>query len=465
MSNLANTYRPLIFQDLIGQDVMVRTLRNSITLGRLANAFLLTGSYGIGKTTTARIIAKSLNCSDNSSPDPCMKCVHCIDITKSVHIDVLEMDAASHTSVDDIRTILENAQYIPLQSKFKIYIIDEVHMLSKSAFNALLKALEEPYPHVKFILATTELHKVPATIISRCQRFHLQRINNKQLENHIIKIAKQESCKITEESATLIAQVADGSARDAISILEQAISYSDDMITIEHVQNILGISNKIKIQEMLMCIADKQPANLLKTFEELYNGGGDPLLILNDILEQFNEISKMHVIPFENEKLKALSQKFSLELLNRLWQALFNGIQTVKLALNIYTASEMILLRLCYLSSLPSPSEAIKELNNQTELSANKILDLCRQNHETTLLNYLTNNLQIINISDNIITLNMIISVNSLSEVKNRLITCLKTWTQKDWGLEIIDKSADNPMISSLMQEFDGAKLTNIKKL
>ena len=465
MSSLANAYRPLIFKDLIGQEVMVRTISNAIKLNRVANAFLLTGPHGVGKTSAARIIAKSLNCLDKNTPDPCMNCVNCHDITASTHLDILEMDAASNTSVDDIRALLESAKYLPVSATFKVYIIDEVHMLSKSAFNALLKALEEPYHYVKFILATTESYKVPATIISRCQRFHLQRINYQQLASRIEDVANKENNKISNEAAYLIAKSADGSVRDALSILEQAISYSNDDITVEDVQKILGMSDSKKLIKLVEYIADRQASPLLKLFAELYNLGGDPIIILYDVLELLHGLSKMKVIPYDNAELLRLSEKFSLELLNRLWQALFNGIQTVKFAPNIYIAAEMILLRICHLSSLPSPGEVIGNIEPVKKLTAEQILDLCKRNNETVLLNYLTNNLRIMDINDNIITLNMVTPVNSLNEFKSRFTTCLNTWTKENWSLKIVDKLESHPVVNRVMQEFDGAKITNIKKI
>ncbi|MBQ4875429.1 MAG: DNA polymerase III subunit gamma/tau [Rickettsiaceae bacterium H1] len=472
MNSLANNYRPLIFSDLIGQETLVRIITNSIKSGKIANSFLLTGPYGIGKTSTARIIAKSLNCENKISTEPCMNCSNCRDISKSVHADVLEMDAASNTGVDDIRAILEDAKYMPSQAKCKVYIIDEVHMLSNSAFNALLKVLEEPYDHVKFILATTEFDKVPSTIISRCQRFHLKRINDEKLTQYLQNIADKEGVTIAKNAASLISRSAKGSVRDGISILEQLILYSEDKnISIKDVQNVLGISDKTKITLMLKYIADQDAEKLLMLFHGLYTDGNDPIIILEQILGFFHVLSRIKIIPEQDNNLEEIAKKYSIELSNRLWQTLLNGIQNVKISPDIYSASEIILLRLCYLSSLPSPQEIIKKIESNSdemekkEVTEKTVLDLCKKNGEFILYQYLNTNLKINKISSNVITLELISNVNSLDQLKNKLLSLLNLKTNKEWKIEIIDKIGQYPVVNKIMQEFKNSKIVSIKKV
>lgn len=472
MENLINKYRPLTFSQLIGQEVMVRVITNSIQLNRVANAFLLTGPHGTGKTSTARIIAKSLNCNKEMPIKPCAKCSNCQDIAKSIHMDVTEMDAASNTGVDDIRSILEDSRYLPVQASYKIYIIDEVHMLSINAFNALLKTLEEPKPHVKFILATTEFNKVPATIVSRCQRFHLNRVAVDQLTQYLQQIAQRESINITQEAATLIANAANGSARDALSILDQAIGYNPQDISVQDVRSILGLSNEQQILELVQCAINSKAKSLIMLFHNLYSLGGDPILILQEVLDLLHILSRIKILRDDSEKkeLQEMADECSIEKLNRLWQVIFVGIQDVKIAPNTYIASEMILLRVCYLSSLPSPGEIIK--NNglitsdiKQEFTPSKILHLFKCNNEPILYNYLNNNIQITCVNSDTITLSVISHIGSFHEFKNRFIECLNKWTNQNWKLEIIDKSREYPVINKVMQEFSGAKITNIKKV
>ena len=474
MSSLANNYRPLTFSNLIGQDVMVKIITNAITLNKVADTFLLTGPHGTGKTSTARIIAKSLNCTQKKSIEPCMNCFSCTDITKSIHTDVLEMDAASNTSVDNIRTILENAKYLPAQAKFKVYIIDEVHMLSNSAFNALLKTLEEPYDHVKFILATTELNKVPATIISRCQRFNLNRISDEQLADYLLYISKKENVYLSEDAAMIISKSAKGSVRDGISILEQLILYSGRKnISIQDVRNVLSVSDESRIILLLKYISEQNSRELLKSFHNLYINGSDPILVLHEILEMFHNVSRVKT--FSNQKyskdLIDLSKRYSMELLNRLWQALLTGIQNVKIAPNMYSASEIILLRLCYLASLPPPSEMIKRITGKTigspQLTEETFLELCKQNGELILHEYLNSKLQIIDINNNsnVIKLELIYPINSLNKLSEKIINLLYSFTNKQWKVEIIDKTIDFPIVNRVMQKFQNAKIVDVKKV
>ena len=296
---LARKYRPQIFADLIGQETLVQILTNAIITNRIANAYLLTGVRGVGKTTTARLIAMSLNC-ENKKEDTCEPCGSCdlCESTRSDHnLDVIEMDAASKTGVDDIREIIDNVKYKPVNCKFKIFIIDEVHMLSKSAFNALLKTLEEPPEHVKFIFATTEVKKIPITILSRCQRFDLKRVDSKDLTQHLKKISELEKVKIDEDAISLIVRAGDGSVRDSLSLLDQAIINNNTKVTAETVANMLGLADRGKIYELVGYIAKGQAKESLDLFRSLYNSGADILMIFEELLKVIHIITQIKISP------------------------------------------------------------------------------------------------------------------------------------------------------------------------
>lgn len=376
---LALKYRPDNFDDLIGQEVLVRTITNAIESNRIANAFLLTGIRGVGKTTTARIISRVLNCigkDGNGGPtaSPCGECVNCIEIKEDRHPDVLEMDAASHTGVDDIREIIENSRYLPTTARYKIYIIDEVHMLSKNAFNALLKTLEEPPAHVKFIFATTEIRKIPVTILSRCQRFDLRRIDNEILVPFLQKVSEKEGAEVDKEAIEMISHASEGSVRDSLSLLDQAISHSGEKITAQMAQDMLGLADKSKIIDIFDSIAKGDIESSLAALKELYDSSADPVLVLNDLLEFSYIVTKLKIIPNlnptgfipENEykRAKEIAEKLSMSYLTRCWQMLLKGLGEAKVAPNTFNAVEMILIRLAHLSELPSPASIIKKLQN-----------------------------------------------------------------------------------------------------
>jgi len=376
---LALKYRPDSFADLIGQDVLVQTLTNAINTNRIANAFLLTGIRGVGKTTTARIIARVLNCTGEDGKGaptitPCGVCNNCVSIKESRHPDVLEMDAASRTGVDDIREIIESVRYLPTSARYKIYIIDEVHMLSKNAFNALLKTLEEPPAHVKFIFATTEIRKIPITILSRCQRFDLRRVENETLVNHLSNIAQKESSEIEREALEMIANASEGSVRDSLSLLDQAISHSDSKVTAKMARDMLGLADKAKVIDIFSSIAEGKTAEALDFLKELYNASADPVLVLNDLLEFSYLVTKLKVMPNLNligkvpesefKKAKLLAEKLPMSYLTRSWQMLLKGLGEVKVAPDSFAACEMILIRLAYASDLPSPAALISKLQN-----------------------------------------------------------------------------------------------------
>lgn len=379
---LARKYRPQTFADLMGQEVLVETLSNAIKTHRIPHAILLTGVRGIGKTTTARIIARALNCigadgKGSETISPCGQCQPCVDILEDRHLDVIEMDAASRTSVDDIRKVIEAAYYKPSSARYKIQIIDEIHMLTKQAFNALLKTLEEPPEYTKFIFATTELRRVPDTIISRCVRFDLKRFDRSTLKELLQKTCDQEKIKIETEALSLLAQAANGSARDSQSLLERAISLSPGTITGQAVRSMLGLTGQDDSLLLLQGILAGQTATVLTLFDTAYKNGADPDQILRALCDLIHEISCLKISSdFEErsllakeqlDQLKALATDLSVPVLTRLWQVLTKGREDLKGAPSSAQAVEMILIRTCYLSDLPTAQMVISELAKQQE--------------------------------------------------------------------------------------------------
>ena len=370
---LARKYRPQIFADLIGQATLVQILTNAIITNRIANAYLLTGVRGVGKTTTARLIAMSLNC-ENKKEDTCEPCGSCdlCESTRSDHnLDVIEMDAASKTGVDDIREIIDNVKYKPVNCKFKIFIIDEVHMLSKSAFNALLKTLEEPPEHVKFIFATTEVKKIPITILSRCQRFDLKRVDSKDLTQHLKKISELEKVKIDEDAISLIVRAGDGSVRDSLSLLDQAIINNNTKVTAETVANMLGLADRGKIYELVGYIAKGQAKESLDLFRSLYNSGADILMIFEELLKVIHIITQIKISPdiqkdisipeLERVNGSDFAKQLSMNSLSIMWQVLFKGFEELQNGFHLFQHGEMIIIRLIYINNNPYPEEPIKK--------------------------------------------------------------------------------------------------------
>ena len=370
---LARKYRPENFDQLIGQEALVRTLTNAINMGRLAHAWMLTGIRGIGKTTTARIIAKALNCEKGPTATPCGICSACVSIRDGRNVDVMEIDAASNTGVDNIREIIDSARYAPTSARFKVYIIDEVHMLSKSAFNALLKTLEEPPAHVKFVLATTEVRKVPITVLSRCQRFDLRRIESAELMTHFQKVLVRENGTAEPEALRLIAQAADGSVRDGLSLLDQALSV-DAHITSDAVQNMLGLADRAAVHAVASAVFGGDASAALAQLHELYRAGADPLLVLQDLLGLLHTLARLIASPHaeldlsdtQRRMAQQLAAKLQMPDVMRAWQILLKGISEVAHAPQPQAAAEMVLLRLVYASQLPPPGELLKLLG-QTE--------------------------------------------------------------------------------------------------
>ena len=377
---LARKYRPQTFDDLIGQEVLVRTLTNAFASGRIAHAWVLTGIRGIGKTTTARIIARGLNCigpDGNGEPttQPCGVCPNCVMIAEDRHVDVIEMDAASNTGVDNMRDLIDSVQYAPTNARYKVYIIDEVHMLSKSAFNAILKTLEEPPPHVKFIFATTELRKIPVTIISRCQKFDLKRIEMDELAQHLMNVAGKETIDLPRDCADLIATAAEGSVRDALSLLDQAIAMGTDAqgavtLTAPLVRDMLGLADKTQSFALLKSIYSGQMEQALDQAKTLHSQGADPAMLLGDLLDITHYLTRirvapalvenLHYSPAEQALAKTMAANLSVPALTRAWQILTKGIDEMRHCINALATLEMVLVRLGYAAQLPTPAEIIR---------------------------------------------------------------------------------------------------------
>jgi DNA polymerase III subunit gamma/tau len=381
---LARKYRPTTFAELIGQEALVRTLSNAIATGRIAHSFILTGVRGTGKTTTARILARALNCigrdgSGGPTIAPCGICEHCRSITEDRHVDVIEMDAASRTGVDNIRDLTDGIRYKPVSARFKVYIIDEVHMLSKAAFNALLKTLEEPPPDVKFIFATTEIQKVPVTVLSRCQRFSLRRIPVGLLAAHYTRIAEAEGIAAEPAAIALIARAADGSARDGLSLLDQAIALGGSAIGEQAVRDMLGIADRSLLFDLLEAVLSGAAPAALDKMAALYAGGADPVMVLQDLLELAHFLTRLKLVPsagegdplVEGDRARglALAGKLTMPVLTRAWQMLLKGLGEVQIAPSALQAAEMVLVRLAYVADLPTPGDVIKAAGEGRALS------------------------------------------------------------------------------------------------
>ena len=375
---LARKYRPVDFTTLVGQEAMVRTLRNAIATGRIAHAFMLTGVRGVGKTTTARIIARALNCvgadgKGGATVDPCGVCAHCVAITEDRDVDVIEMDAASRTGVADARELIEGVRYRPVSARYKVYIIDEVHMLSTAAFNALLKTLEEPPPHVKFVFATTEIRKVPVTVLSRCQRFDLRRVDADVLMAHLASIVTREGVEAEPEALGLIARAAEGSVRDSLSLLDQAIAHAAGLVRAEDVRQMLGLADRSRVIDLFEHLAKGDIASAFAEFREQYDTGADPVVVLSDLAEFVNFVTRVKVVPAtadnvalgeaERTRGRDFATKLSMRVLSRMWQMLLKGIAEVQNATRPQAAAEMVLVRIAYVADLPTPDEAIKMIN------------------------------------------------------------------------------------------------------
>ena len=376
---LARKYRPRDFSDLIGQEPMVRTLKNAFAAGRIAQAWMLTGVRGVGKTTTARILARALNYRTDTVDQPQIDLAemgeHCAAIMEGRHVDVIEMDAASHTGIDDIREIIEQVRYRPVSARYKVYIIDEVHMLSTQAFNGLLKTLEEPPEHVKFIFATTEIRKVPITVLSRCQRFDLRRIETAELVQHLRKIANLETVDADEQALAMIARAAEGSVRDSLSILDQAIAHGSGAVGAEAVRSMLGLADRARVIDLFEHLMAGRISEALDEFRNQYDVGADPAVVLTDLADFTHLVTRLRFVPEaaendpsltpdERERGLAFAKQLPVKVLSRTWQMLLKGIPEVEMSTSPVQAAEMVLIRLAHAATLPTLDEALKALDN-----------------------------------------------------------------------------------------------------
>ena len=529
----ARRYRPKSFSELIGQEALVQTLSNGIESGRLPHAFIFTGIRGVGKTTTARILARSLNC---EGPDgkgaetinPCGVCEHCKAIDEDRHLDVIEMDAASKTGVDDVREVIESARYKAVSARYKIYIIDEVHMLSKSAFNALLKTLEEPPAHVKFIFATTEIQKVPQTVLSRCMRFDLKRIDPAKLIELFTHVCTSESVEFEPQSLALVARAADGSARDGLSILDQAITTSSGKISLESIQDMLGLMDKGQLITLFKSLVDGNAKQALDDFAKMYENGAEPLSVLRDLLDLTHWLTIIKVSPdlIEDPTLsseerahgKDLSAELSIPVLTRLWQILLKGVEETQFAPSTLQAARMILVRLSYVSDMPSPEDIAKFLQQnpdpspqaptplpETEKKSPEIavepvkapepepkkavdipqtfedmVELFHTHDEPLLHSAILHDMRLIDYKPLEITVNL--GPQAPKDLVLRMRKCLKEWTDQEWVVTLsedegqdslmdqqrqyeaarLKATSEAPLVKAALEAFPGAKIDTI---
>ncbi|MGN0919174.1 MAG: DNA polymerase III subunit gamma/tau [Alphaproteobacteria bacterium] len=502
---LARKYRPQIFSDLIGQETLVQTITNAIAQNRLAQAYLLTGIRGVGKTTSARIIAKGLNCvgedgKGKMTPNPCGKCRHCIDISNDADMDVIEIDAASNTGVDNVREIIEGAKYNPVAARFKIYIIDEVHMLSKAAFNALLKTLEEPPERVKFIFATTEIRKVPVTIVSRCQRFDLRRIDEAPLAGYLQKIAQAENMELPDDVAKVLAKAGEGSVRDALSLLDQTLTHLSGKPTLESVRQMLGIANKGSLFELYNAIVEGKASDSFSLVENQYNSGAEPVSIVQDLMGLTYDLTCLKAVPNkkvsdtltkeEEQSLKNLADKVSVGTLTSLWQMLERGIEEVKRADFPLLSLEMLIVRLAYLSEIAtSPEQLLKEVKSvqqpvipqqkpiQTEAAGhqplvvadkpapfNSLADLAklaREKGERMLAFHIERMIHLIEIGNKKITCSF--APNAPRTLSGELTKFLQTLTGENWILDV-QKTGGAPTLYEAKEKKEQQVLSDLKK-
>lgn len=516
---LARKYRPGSFTGLIGQQAMVQTLANAIARGRLAQAWLLTGVRGVGKTSTARIIARALNCigadgQGGPTIEPCGTCTHCVQIASGSHMDVTEMDAASNTGVDDVREIIEAVRYASTSARYKIYIIDEVHMLTKNAFNALLKTLEEPPPHVKFIFATTEVQKLPVTVLSRCQRFDLRRVPADVLIDHFAGIAMAENIAAEPEALALIARAAEGSVRDGLSLLDQAIAHGGDSVSAAQVRDMLGLADRGAVRTLLgHCLAGDAAA-MLAALAEQNDLGRDAEAIVRELLALVHAITRARVAPDEaatlsteeREQIGDWATRLDFPALHRLWQLLLKGLAEVQSAPNPLQATEMALLRLIHASSLPDPGALIRALTEGTTLPASPkaaapapaqtgpsaslpadlaaIARLFEANTEPGLAHLLTDQLRLVEYAPEAIPPRLILAADPglKREALAEIPKTLARWTGTPWDVQFppsgggatlheaetatrtarLAAARADPLVESLLSRFKGAELIGV---
>lgn len=523
---LARKYRPLLFQDLKGQEVLVQILRNGLRSGRLPHAFVLTGIRGVGKTTTARLLARALNCTGRDislDVEPCGQCLACKAILEDRFIDVIEMDAASRTGIDDIREIIESARYKPVSGKYKVYIIDEVHMLSKSAFNGLLKTLEEPPEHVKFIFATTEINKVPKTVLSRCMKFDLPRVSLPVLIAHFKSVAQLEGFGLDDRAAFLISTAAEGSVRDGMSILDQAYAMAGMNVTAEIVEHMLGIGEHSNVLDLWKYALCGQVQDALSVLDTLYCAGGDPKFILQDLLSITHQFSLMQVSYNQSESFEispqdkaiytTLSAQLNVPLLTRLWQMYLKGLQELDCATVPLHALQMLMIRVAHVANMPTPAECLQGGASESiqavipgtlpiftpqvvvpqvvvpqvvipalcEVdSFEQLLSLAQSKKEPLMYTYLHQEVSIKHFSNGRIVFCATDSV--AQEIKKYLTRKLLEWTGKAWEIELsgtdvvgsvkekeqdqkahlITVLATEPLMMDVLKTFPGANITDV---
>ena len=493
---LARKYRPQNFSDLLGQEVMVDILSNAFRSGRLAHAYMLTGVRGIGKTTTARLLARALNYATNEVDQPTIDIteygIHCKEIMESRHIDVLEMDAASRTGIADIREIIDSVSYSTTSARYKIYIIDEVHMLSKSAFNGLLKTLEEPPAHVKFIFATTEVQKIPLTILSRCQRFDLKQLDEENMMRLLTRVCESENVNIDNNILSIIGRAAAGSARDALSILDQTITLSeyDSGIDERSVRNMLGLSDNSIIIDLFEYIVSGNIQEALDVIKLQTERGGDPLNIITNLGEIIHESTLLKVAkekkdnlvlgPENFTRLIALQEKLDIKKLSRFWQMTLKASEEIKNSFNAFSALEMVVIRMAYVSDLPSPEEIINSLetddmikkknlvdgsskNGHSDRSKNKkeittinsfekIIDIAGQNKNLILKKFLQEDVRLVSFESGHIDINV---NEGNEEIIKDLIAKLYEWTEQRWIINVSTKRGEDTFLEKEKQKQD----------
>ena len=524
---LARKYRPQSFAELVGQEAMVRTLTNAFAAGRIAHAFILTGVRGVGKTTTARIIAKALNCigaggTGGPTIDPCGVCDNCRAIAEDRHVDVMEMDAASRTGVDDIREILDGVRYLPVSARTKVYIIDEVHMLSKHAFNALLKTLEEPPEHVKFVFATTEIRKVPVTVLSRCQRFDLRRVPAQMLIERLSRIAAAEGARVEPDALALIVRAADGSVRDGLSLLDQAIAHGAGAVDAAQVRDMLGLADAARTFDLMDALMRGDAKAALELLVELYNAGAEPLIVMQDLLDLTHRLTRLIVAPdaapalseAEHGRSRDMAQRLDLPVLARAWQMLMKGLAEVQASPAPLQAAEMALVRLCYAADLPPPGELVKGLQAGAAVPAagsqaapgggpvaladaavnapaqarpaheptgfRDLVELFGARGELTLQGHLIHNVHLVRFEPGRLTIRP--ASGAPRDLTGAVLQCLRGWLGSHWQVLVADDEGAptlaaqdgaahdarlrgamrNPVVQAVMEAFPGAEVTRI---
>ncbi|MBO4480499.1 MAG: DNA polymerase III subunit gamma/tau [Alphaproteobacteria bacterium] len=499
---LARKYRSQDFQSLIGQDVLVKTLTTAIKTGRIAHAYIFTGIRGTGKTSTARILAKALNCmsSDGPTATPCGKCENCRAIAAGQHIDVLEIDAASHTGVDNMREILDAAQYRPTNGRYKVYIIDEVHMLSTSAFNALLKTLEEPPAHVIFILATTEIRKVPVTILSRCQRFDLVRVPVETLKKHFAWIAEQEKVELSDAANELLARAADGSVRDGLSLLDQAIAQTGGHVDESAVMDMLKRADRGVVVDFMQTILSGNVATAIAKADEIYTNGADLSMLLTDMMEWTHWATRMHPvlragdgnnIPYtadQRARINEINKHVSLNTLSRIWQVMVASVPEMAAATNQKQCFDMLIIRLMHIADMPALTDMLKSDNKPTTQpapqpvpqkenikTASDLADLLKDSREIMLYSYFTKNIEVSEISGHKISY---YDRGNDQDFQKKFVLWLNSKTSENWELNKIEEShqdktvneqiktdvESDPMVADAMSLFEGAEIVGVSK-